>query len=423
MRHSRPFYKFTAIFFALIVFSTLTFSTTNEIGIITENLMTASVVGENGSIMRTDNGGINWVQQYSNLTNVINSIDYVNYTNGQNQLVNLKLAVCENGVILRSTDNGNTWNIILSGTLADLNDIAINSPDMIFVCGNNGSLLRSTDMGLTWIPYRVKTSNNLNHLALLNPSLSLNTIRAIVVGDNGTCFATTNMNDWFRLNIPTTENILSISARDSIIVCGTDHGTTLRSVNRGNTWETIASGISNNIYELIFINSGVVVGSCENGTIIRSTDYGSNWVIINSPVKNDLFAIDFGSESFGIATGGFGTEIYTTDGGISWSTSPAAPFKKIAVNVPVKLEQNYPNPFNPSTKISYTIDQSSFVNIMVYDMTGREIKTLCNEYRSAGTYNVNFNATDLSSGIYFYTLRVNSAQNIITKTMKMILTK
>jgi len=69
------------------------------------------------------------------------------------------------------------------------------------------------------------------------------------------------------------------------------------------------------------------------------------------------------------------------------------------------LLQNYPNPFNPSTKISFSIPGLSFVTLKVYDVVGNEITTLVNEEKLEGVYEVEFNATELSSGIYFYKLK------------------
>ncbi|HDZ58678.1 MAG TPA: T9SS type A sorting domain-containing protein, partial [Ignavibacteriales bacterium] len=78
---------------------------------------------------------------------------------------------------------------------------------------------------------------------------------------------------------------------------------------------------------------------------------------------------------------------------------------------------NYPNPFNPATTISYNIPVRTNVILKVYDVMGAEVKTLVNKEQPAGTYNVNFDATDLTSGVYFYKLHARS----YVKTMKMIL--
>ena len=88
------------------------------------------------------------------------------------------------------------------------------------------------------------------------------------------------------------------------------------------------------------------------------------------------------------------------------------------------LSQNYPNPFNPSTKISYQIPASlnpskggTFVTLKVFDILGREITTLVNEIQNAGVYEIEFNASQLSSGIYLYVLKAGS----IIQSKKMVL--
>jgi 5'-nucleotidase / UDP-sugar diphosphatase len=83
------------------------------------------------------------------------------------------------------------------------------------------------------------------------------------------------------------------------------------------------------------------------------------------------------------------------------------------------LEQNYPNPFNPSTKIEFRIADFGFVSLKVYDILGNELATLVNEERSPGSYEVSFNASEYSSGIYIYALRAAG----FTQTKKMILLK
>jgi len=83
------------------------------------------------------------------------------------------------------------------------------------------------------------------------------------------------------------------------------------------------------------------------------------------------------------------------------------------------LAQNYPNPFNPITAISYQLPMNTFVTLKVYDVLGNEVATLVNEEKSAGSYEVEFNATELGSGVYFYTLKADE----FLSTKKMILMK
>lgn len=83
------------------------------------------------------------------------------------------------------------------------------------------------------------------------------------------------------------------------------------------------------------------------------------------------------------------------------------------------LDQNYPNPFNPSTKITYSLPEASFVTLKVYDILGREIVTLVNEVKPSGKYEVEFNASELPSGTYVYKLTAGNYQTI----KKMLLLK
>ncbi|NWF49343.1 MAG: T9SS type A sorting domain-containing protein [Ignavibacteriaceae bacterium] len=88
------------------------------------------------------------------------------------------------------------------------------------------------------------------------------------------------------------------------------------------------------------------------------------------------------------------------------------------------LMQNYPNPFNPGTKILYSLENEALVRLKVFDVLGNEVSTLVNEYKSAGSYEYDFNAQELSSGVYFYQLQVcpgQSGKNSFIETRKMIL--
>jgi len=84
-----------------------------------------------------------------------------------------------------------------------------------------------------------------------------------------------------------------------------------------------------------------------------------------------------------------------------------------------RLEQNYPNPFNPKTIINYELGNKNFVSVKVYDVLGNEVRTLVNENKPAGSYSIEFDGSDLSSGMYFYKLTTDSFNEV----RKMILLK
>jgi hypothetical protein len=100
--------------------------------------------------------------------------------------------------------------------------------------------------------------------------------------------------------------------------------------------------------------------------------------------------------------------------------SPTVGITQNGSNIPTvyALSQNYPNPFNPTTNIKFDLPKQGFVSLKVYDVIGKEVATLVNEVKSAGSYNVDFNGTNLSSGVYFY--RLESGSFIDVKRMILI---
>ena len=94
---------------------------------------------------------------------------------------------------------------------------------------------------------------------------------------------------------------------------------------------------------------------------------------------------------------------------------------EVIVGAPSKfaLSQNYPNPFNPSTSINYELPITNYVLLKVYDLTGREVMQLVNEIKPAGYYTVKFDASNLSSGMYFYKIQAGDFSSV----KKMVLVK
>jgi hypothetical protein len=93
----------------------------------------------------------------------------------------------------------------------------------------------------------------------------------------------------------------------------------------------------------------------------------------------------------------------------------------LSTEIPLKfsLSQNYPNPFNPTTKIRFDVQKTSFINITIYDILGRELETMVNEQLKPGTFEIDWDGSNFTSGIYFYKLTTES----YTETRRMILIK
>jgi len=143
--------------------------------------------------------------------------------------------------------------------------------------------------------------------------------------------------------------------------------------------------------------------------------------IYDAPPTDHAWRLTFNS-STGNFVQNFSHNTNFTD--IDWPTSTSVDDENITNSF--VLSQNYPNPFNPSTKITFTIPNvgDEYIRplqakLIVYDVLGRQIKTLVNNNLASGVYEVEFNAVGLSSGIYFYNLTAGQ----FSETKKMILTK
>lgn len=164
---------------------------------------------------------------------------------------------------------------------------------------------------------------------------------------------------------------------------------------------------SDNVYTLAIDGSGNKwMGTFGLGTADGLTKFdGTNWTVYNTSNSglpdNSVFSptIDVSSNKW-IRTG-HGLAVYNEGGvitSIKDNTQVLAQIKSI-------LYQNYPSPFNPTTTIKYSIPKTSNVKLKVFDLLGREVTELVNEEKSPGDYTINFNASGLASGIYYYQLR------------------
>ena len=156
------------------------------------------------------------------------------------------------------------------------------------------------------------------------------------------------------------------------------------------------------------------------GGVYLSTNNGTSWTSVNT----GMMSLDYGVVSTVHSLAVVGSSLYAgTRGAGVWQRPLSEMITDIEENqgtLPWKfsLEQNYPNPFNPATIINYSVPKTAFVTIKIYDILGREIKTIVNEEKIAGNYSVQFNGTGLSSGIYFY--RMKSGDFVQTKKLVLL---
>jgi photosystem II stability/assembly factor-like uncharacterized protein len=196
----------------------------------------------------------------------------------------------------------------------------------------------------------------------------------------------------------------------------------LKTTNGGNTWEGNLTpyfnfGVTN--FNYLSLQNGWI--TTNNRNIFRTTNAGTAWdTLQNSLTLNEVinnFEFFNSNISYGISL----NHIYfTNDGWVTYSIVDS-----IVTNVDNQhsletqfiLYQNYPNPFNPTTVISYQIPVSGNVNLKVYDLLGREVVVLVDENKPAGKYEVEFDASQISSGVYYYKLTAGD----FIQTNKMVL--
>jgi hypothetical protein len=215
-------------------------------------------------------------------------------------------------------------------------------------------------------------------------------------------------------------------------------GKIIKTTNGGASWQDLQYGSGIILRRVYFndVNTGYICG--DSGRIYRTSNGGLNWSLQQSPVNGVLNNMCFPTAAIGYAIGsgyseGISIILKTTNGG-------SVSVQNISTEIPsaYSLGQNYPNPFNPITKIKFSVPQvrrlfgGSFphvssggyplghpVALKVYNIMGREVQTLVNERLQPGTYEVRFDGSRLTSGVYFYKLITDG----FTETKKMLMIK
>lgn len=178
----------------------------------------------------------------------------------------------------------------------------------------------------------------------------------------------------------------------------------------GLNWTSLSTGISSNLNSLFFLNADTGWAAGANA-IIQTTNGGQNWTAQFSKAVS-LSSIVFYNKNTGWSCGG-NYMLYTVTGGLVNINNISS--QQI---LSYKLKQNYPNPFNPQTVINYELESSSHVVLSVYDINGKEAETLVSGFQKAGKYEIEFNGTNYSSGVYFY--RIKAGNNTTVKKMTLL---
>ncbi len=302
------------------------------------------------------------------------------WTSGNSGLTNpfiYSLAISPNGYIFagtgqkvfRSTDEGNSWSQISTGfPNATISSLAVNQDGYVFATTLGSGLYRTTNNGELW---------QLKDLGITNPD-----IKSVAVNSQGIVFA------------------------------GTFNGV-FRSTNNGDNWTRTDSGITTTgaVYGFTFNSVGNVFLCKFSGGVYRSTDNGDHWTQFNTGLPTMNIQTLTANTSGNIFAGTTGSGVYKSINTITGFHS-----SEIIANE-FELSQNYPNPFNPVTIIKYELSISDFVSLKVFDVNGKEVRTLVNQKQSPGKYEIEFDGADLAGGVYFYQLDVNGIKQSHTMVL------
>jgi hypothetical protein len=323
-------------------------------------------------IYRTTNGGANWTQVFTQAGGFIDAIIFKDANNG----FAYGDPVSARWSLWKSTNAGATWDsagmyLAQVASEAGWNNAMSLIGNNVWFGTNSTKVYHSTNYGATGSWTAGVTTGNINTYAVWFTSAT-----------NGMC----------------------TGALDQI------------STNGGSTWTNGGTvGGTGNMTAVGGIGSNYWLTRGNN--IYGSTNFGSTWTGAGYTGTTALWGINITTATNGCLTG--------------WAVGATGTIVKLT-GIPVgisnnhneiplvySLSQNYPNPFNPSTSISFALPTAGNVELKVYDVLGREAASILNEFRPAGSYRVEFNASNLASGVYYYTIRSDN----FSDTKKMVLIK
>jgi len=407
-----------------------------------------------------------WIQQNSNVTVDLRKLSFIN--------INTGWCIGENGTIIKTTNGGANWDSLNVGSTQNLRSVKFFDENTGWVVGTD-DILKTTNGGSTWV-YQQSTPTPMNDIDFYNANTGW------AVGTVGKIFHTTNGGtNWEQQTSGTTEHFSSVDFIDSVIgVTVGSNGSICFTLSAGSNWLLQNSGTTQDLYSVDFINenTGWTVGY--NGTIKKTTNGGNSWFTQDAGTTRDFNSVDFEVGLTGLR--GWVLSPYklynSTNGGITWTEQDMAPntqgigqryftiqnnSSKYSELTPTgtigvedyseaitayivgdigtiqkttnggvfvsnnnttipdmyALHQNYPNPFNPGTTITFDLPKSGFVSLIIYDILGREVAVLLNKKLKAGSYIGTWNAENYNSGVYFYRLKAGE----YVETRKMLIIK
>ena len=390
-----------------------------------------------------------WIKQFSP-NNDLNDIEFIDRYTGWS---------CGENYIYKTTDGGISWTEQSHPSAFLIQQIFPVNEKVVYAVGW-WNFLKTTNGGDNWTA--IFAGGTGQGLPVLEGLYFLNENTGWLVG-NVVAMKTTDGGNSFTDSMRIEEISQDVYFKDSLngILCGYSGGFR-KTTNGGKTWERIRVIQNGPLYSFIrlsVLNDSIVWLASKS--VYKSTDFGLTWdslgLIAMSNPNRSIYCMKFINPNLGYA-GGQQLELFKTiDGGLNWHLQQTSQFhvglyyglfalndsiiwasgKSIIINTinggqvginllstitpnKYKLHQNYPNPFNNNTKIKYEINKQEFVELAVYNLIGKKLKSYLNENQLPGTYEISLDMNQYSSGVYFYKLILNG----ISKDVKnMILVK
>ena len=399
--------------------------------------------GQNGTVIKTTNNGYNWTNVSGN--GIPNTTSLVSISAYDANTALTAGYVGANTFLYRTTNAGLNWSQVFTQANGFINTVWVIPLSFAFMqgdpVGGRWSLWKTSNYGLTWdsaglyLPQAGSETGWNNSFWFFGGKIwfGTNNTKIYHSSTNGTSwlsYSTTGLTDIYTVSFDTnTYNNTGGGYAGGISL--------MKSTNTGQNWSAVTVPGAGNIYgavkTLLYPNGSWIT---RGSSIYYSNNFGVNWTT-QFTTTTGTYTHLARYKSLGFFTGPGYMYATKSNGGISRANLFVEGVKLISSEVPeaFRLFQNYPNPFNPTTKIIFsqarlsgnaTDMRGAFISLKVYDAIGREAAVLHDKIIQPGTYEAEWDASNMPSGIYYYRLLVSDPVSntlIFQQARKMVLIK